>query len=586
VRALIVLAVVAAALWLYWRAAEEATKTRCRDNLKQLGLAFHNYHHQFGSFPPAYVKGKDGRPAHSWRVLLLPFLGRQDLYDAYHFDEPWDGPNNAPLVEQMPAVFACPPGSGGTPGRTSYVAVVGSQTMWPGHRAVRIQDVTDGLSNTIQLIEIADSDISWTEPRDVLLRELLPPGEDGVGSRFGSAHKGVVNFLFGDGRVGSFEKPFQGRKDRQVLSTLLTAYGGQPYRGEWLPGEEALVAGEFPPEKDASQLRATDVTPHLEDRVAAERNYVYCATFQIAWDDLRQAVGMAPEIEGNPGIAAGLNRIPFPRSALSPASFVARMGLVRRGIQEAIRQEMAQKFPNVTPSFTAPAAETDVIAYAFLQKNLPFAVNFDVLPEPLEFHATTGDVPVKAFGFKALADASGSVEMLKQQVTVLHYESDAEFVIRLKPHKDEIILAKVRPAATLADTLQAVQRQVRERAGKVDRPTPEDKDTLAIPMLALNVLRRYDQLIGKRLQNPGWTDSGITEARQVVRFLLNETGTRVESEVEVGMWLNGHPTPPPPPKPRRFVLDKPFLLYMKESGAEQPYLVLWVANAEIMQKSR
>jgi hypothetical protein len=164
---------------------------------------------------------------------------------------------------------------------------------------------------------------------------------------------------------------------------------------------------------------------------------------------------------------------------------------------------------------------------------------------------------------------------------VLHYVSDDEFVIRLNPKSDEIILAKVRPSATLADTLQDVQKRVRGQAGKVARATLEDRETLIIPRLAFNVLRRYDELIGEGLENapPGAT---ITEARQVVRFLLNESGARIESEVELGAELNGHT---PPPKPRRFVLDKPFLLYMQEQGAERPYAVFWVANAEIMEKS-
>jgi hypothetical protein len=217
--------------------------------LSKLGLALHNYHARYESFPPAYVKGKDGRPAHSWRVLLLPFLGRQDLYDAYHFDEPWDGPNNARLVEQMPNVFACPARRAAPPGRTSYVAVVGSQTMWPGDRAMRIHDVKDGLSLTILLLEMADADIPWTEPRDVLLREILPPGEEDVAPRYGSAHGASLTILLGDGNVRHLRKPiFEGKSDRQVLFTLLTANGGQPFRGEWLPGEQPVDIEELPPE--------------------------------------------------------------------------------------------------------------------------------------------------------------------------------------------------------------------------------------------------------------------------------------------------------------------------------------------------
>ena len=72
--------------------------------------------------------------------------------------------------------------------------------------------------------------------------------------------------------------------------------------------------------------------------------------------------------------------------------------------------------------------------------------------------------------------------------------------------------------------------------------------------------------------------------QQSVRFLLNERGARIESEFfDASTIGNGHGEPPPPPKPRRFVLDRPFLLFVHQSNATEPYLVLWVANAEIMK---
>jgi hypothetical protein len=86
-----------------------ARRMVCSNNLKQLGLALHNYHQTYGCFPPAYVADEDGRPMHhSWRVLVLPFLEQQQLYDQYRFDEPWDGPNNRKLAENVISIFHCP----------------------------------------------------------------------------------------------------------------------------------------------------------------------------------------------------------------------------------------------------------------------------------------------------------------------------------------------------------------------------------------------------------------------------------------------------------------------------------------------
>ena len=51
----------------------------CETNLKVIAFALHAYHEDHGSFPPAYVPGADGEPAHSWRVLLLPYLEQEQL---------------------------------------------------------------------------------------------------------------------------------------------------------------------------------------------------------------------------------------------------------------------------------------------------------------------------------------------------------------------------------------------------------------------------------------------------------------------------------------------------------------------------
>jgi uncharacterized protein DUF1559 len=69
-------------------------------------VAVATYHDTYGTLPPAYIADAEGKPLHSWRVLLLPFLEQRELYEQYDFDEPWDGPNNRKLLAQRPSVFA------------------------------------------------------------------------------------------------------------------------------------------------------------------------------------------------------------------------------------------------------------------------------------------------------------------------------------------------------------------------------------------------------------------------------------------------------------------------------------------------
>ena len=190
-------------------------RSECRNNLKQIGMALHNYHDEYGCFPPPCIADKNGRPAHSWRVLLLPFMDETQLYNEYRFDEPWNGPHNSTLAGRMPRLFHCPSDSpkDKDPARwmTSYVAVIGPQTMWPGDRPIAIPDITDGLDKTIGVVETFNSGIHWMEPRDLQVLQMAPiiSSKSGQGISSGhlkqgqgpSAHAGGATVLLMDGAV-------------------------------------------------------------------------------------------------------------------------------------------------------------------------------------------------------------------------------------------------------------------------------------------------------------------------------------------------------------------------------------------------
>lgn len=104
---------------------------------------------------------------HSWRILLLPFLDGDAIYKRYHFDEPWDGPNNRQLAEQMPSIYAlhgCEKPGNVT---TNYLRVVGDATASPPNRTLNAGDVKDGTANTLFIVENVDSGVHWMEPRDL-----------------------------------------------------------------------------------------------------------------------------------------------------------------------------------------------------------------------------------------------------------------------------------------------------------------------------------------------------------------------------------------------------------------------------------
>jgi prepilin-type processing-associated H-X9-DG protein len=179
------------------QAREAARRAQCRNNLKQIGLALHNYHDTYRSFPPAYLADEQGRPMHSWRVLLLPFLGQQSLYNQYDFSQPWDSPANQWVAGAMPPVFACPSEPNTGTDATNVAAVFGPNCIFAGTEPVKIRDITDGTSNTLMVGEVTGGSIPWTKPQDVDITQNPTLNSGG----FASHHSGGVHFLLADGSV-------------------------------------------------------------------------------------------------------------------------------------------------------------------------------------------------------------------------------------------------------------------------------------------------------------------------------------------------------------------------------------------------
>jgi RNA polymerase sigma factor (sigma-70 family) len=148
------------------KADDHEARTRSIDNLKSMGLAMHGFNGLNVRFPAAAIR-KDGKPLLSWRVALLPYLDQAELYNKFHLDEPWDSPHNQALLIEMPAVYAPVVSKKEDPKHSTYYQVfVGPGAMFEGDQGTRIQDITDGTSNTIMIVEAARP-VPWTKPEDL-----------------------------------------------------------------------------------------------------------------------------------------------------------------------------------------------------------------------------------------------------------------------------------------------------------------------------------------------------------------------------------------------------------------------------------
>lgn len=193
------------------------SETQQKNHLKQLGLAMHNFHAVYNSFPDDDGIEGQGKGNLSWRVHLLPYLGQQQLYQEFDLKAAWDSDHNKALIAKMPDVFA----SNGVQekGHTSLHVMIGEDTPFGGDRAPRMRDITDGTSNTL-LIAVAGPDQAqaWTKPGGLEL-QAGPPGKSlgKIGDTFLVAMMdGSVRSLPADLPAATFQHLVQNR-DGQVV---------------------------------------------------------------------------------------------------------------------------------------------------------------------------------------------------------------------------------------------------------------------------------------------------------------------------------------------------------------------------------
>jgi hypothetical protein len=192
-------------------------------------LAVANYVDVHKYYPPAFLTDKQGKPAHSWRVLLLPYIEGNDVYMEYNFDEPWNGPNNSKLSSRMPRVYALHGEERPGNTTTNYLAVVGDETIWQGSRGVKVAAVKDGTSNTILIVENKGAEVHWMEPRDLSFAQMdfTLNSPNGISTRFVEPAVSMA-----DGSVRALTK----ETTPDILRAMLTVNGGEKLAWEMVEG--------------------------------------------------------------------------------------------------------------------------------------------------------------------------------------------------------------------------------------------------------------------------------------------------------------------------------------------------------------
>jgi hypothetical protein len=207
-------------------AREAARRNSSLNNMKQILIGLANYESAKLKFPAHAIYSDDGKPLLSWRVAILPYMERMDLYRQFYLDEPWDSEHNRTLIAQMPNVYL-DPSSGllAVDGKSHYVGVVGEGMFFDGTSQGRdYSSITngDGTSNTICVLQVDDENaVIWTKPEDWEMDPNAPL------AGIGSLHSG--GFLAGF--CDAHSKFINMAIDPDVFRALLTVAGGEAIDG-------------------------------------------------------------------------------------------------------------------------------------------------------------------------------------------------------------------------------------------------------------------------------------------------------------------------------------------------------------------
>lgn len=318
-------------------------------------------------------------------------------------------------------------------------------------------------------------------------------------------------------------------------------------------GSCTSIYRDFPQERKLSEYTKTEFLPTLENNISADKNSVYCVSLLYTWDKIRKELEPPLEIDSQLYDLSLLNNSKSYINTLSDDEYSSNIDVLKGRLT----------------------------AKASFKKSLPFQARLTSFKDKLVFDK----IKVASFGIL------GYDESVSNTLKILYYNSDNEFIIQifLKDSNHEIILAKFDKTF---ETMSAMFSEIKDKIdlGRKEQENQElnwkytlaSDDEVVIPKLHFNISTNYQTLEGQFFYSnrKQWE---IETAWQRTAFLLDQVGAEVESESNIVVKETAS-KPKESLKPKKMRFDKPFFLVLKKKNSENPYLGLWIANEELMEK--
>lgn len=334
-------------------------------------------------------------------------------------------------------------------------------------------------------------------------------------------------------------------------------------------------------------LSRTVVVPTLDTPFPKNKNVIWCSSFQLAWNQIKDnVIGEPVDVVGAEEIAARLNSAEQTSEDLELDSFYAAAGRIKDGIAGKIRKDMADKFPSQKVPELDIIDPEGIIAYSYLTANVPFSHPYRQVKDEFIFTDSNGlETDVGAFGAWGYGERYRD---MREQAEILYYICDynepefdlqmKEFAIDLCRFSEpyQVVAAMVEPKENLAETFEYISNKIEDakrNSRDEDIKLLKDIDILKVPEMFWEIDHQFDELMGKMVTNAN-PSMPIIEAKQTIKFKLDRYGVALES---ISRFIAAA-------IPRRFIFNRPFLVYVKKRDRRQPFFVMWIDNPELLDK--
>jgi hypothetical protein len=320
----------------------------------------------------------------------------------------------------------------------------------------------------------------------------------------------------------------------------------------------------------------TILIPHLNVNLKTTNNIVYAPCFHFAWKQLQNnIIGDAVKTERPLKLVSMLNECQ--PTEMNKNDYISLSGFAGNGIDKIIYDSMQTKFNMFANLSNYVDDPFNIICYSYFRKNLEFNTKFESFDQLFPFFHNGKSTDVNYFGIWTAGMSSRHLGIRKQVKIVEHTDAN-NFVISISnpEDNDEVIIAMMsefNSSVNLASAVKLIMNKISESSpGEL-----VDNDRLLIPKIQLDLEHEYDELYGVHLANEGYKDYFFTAAINNVAFRLNESGAFADSEAKLILKKG--------PGPRTMIVNKPFLLLMKEKTSRKPYLAAWIVNPDLLVKA-